>query len=193
MHGRFCGKRLLGKKKCRDHNQFTFFSRARNGVLRPDASTLSFQLSDENITKLIKSEGTMILYQHLGAIRKRSNEFPYLDLNARRALNKIAEKYHDKIIWVAPTSEILAYAHLLENIELGVVHNQEALIIEVMNKHKARRHFGLSELKNLSFRVKNYQGNKIELKCGDYSFKRAEYETFEDEGIVIKLYPGAGN
>ncbi len=193
MQGRLWGRRLLRTKRGNDHNMFHYFSRARNGVLRPDASTLSHQLSDENIAKLIDSEGTMILYQHLGAIKRNPNPYPYLDPQAIRALSNIAKKHHDKTIWVAPTSELLAYTYLLENIELEVIHSEDSLTIEIIHKDYVGKQFDSAELQNLSFRIRDYRRDKIILKCGDYTFKDTEYETFNDRGIVIKLNPGQHN
>jgi hypothetical protein len=193
MHGRYWGRKLLRKSKCRDGNQFYYFSRARNGVLRPDAATLSHQLSDENIAKLIESQGTMVLSQHLGAIKRRPNPFPYLDPQAIRALNHLKEKYRDKTIWVAPTSELLAYNYHLEKIGLEVIHDKDSLTIEITHKDEAGEKPQLVELRNLSFRIKEYPGEKIKLKYGNYTLKHTEYETYDDRGVVIRLSPGQPN
>lgn len=193
IYGRFHGRRLLSKKRCRDRNLFISFCRARNGVLRPNAFTLFHQLNPGNVQKLIQSEGTMVLYQHLGSGNKRPNEFPYLDLEARRALTNIADKYHDKIMWVAPTSKLLTYSYLLENIKLDAIQNKDKLSIEITQRNDVSRYFEMTDLRNISFRVPSFHGNKIILKYGDYTFKRTEYEIFQDNGIVIKLHPGEHN
>lgn len=193
MHGRYWGRKLLRKKKCRDGNLFYFFSRARNGVLRPDASTLSHQLSEENIAKLIESQGTMILSQHLGAIKRRPNPPPYLDPQAIRALNHLKEKYRDKTIWVAPTSELLAYNYHVEKIGLEVMRDKNLWTIEITHQDEAGEKPQLIELRNLSFRLKEYPREKIKLKYGNYTLKDTEYETFDDRGMVIKLNPGQTN
>jgi hypothetical protein len=193
LHGRFCGRRLLHRRRCKDNNVFYAFCRARNGVLRPDASTLSHQLSAENVQKLIKSEGTMILYQHLGSINKRANEFPYLDLQARKVLSNIADKYREGTVWVAPTSKILAFSYVMENIKLSGSNNNDRLVIKIMNKNESPGQMRLADLKDVSFRVDDYRGEKIILRFEDYTLTRSEYETFEDPGLIIKLRPCAQN
>ena len=193
LHGRFYGRRLLRIKSCRDNNPFWFFSRARNGVLRPDASTLSYQLSDENVEKLIQSGGTMVLYQHLGSVRQRSNEFPFLDQKAKKALENIAEKYHRQIIWVAPTSELLTNAYLVKNLELCPTETGDGLSIDILDRNNSSSPLGPADLKNFSFRIKNYEGDRIILKHRGHRFQGTEYEIIRDDGIIVKLRPGINN
>lgn len=188
--GRVYGKRLQTKKKYGDKSWFYSFCRGRNGVLRPDSSLLSQQLSEENIQKLIKSEGILVLYQHLGAVNKRPSYFPYLDMAARSALSHVAEKYQDGIIWVAPTSKLLTYAYLLANIQLEIVDNTNALLIEIRLKDNALKIQNLTLLADLSFRIRNYSGDtKIIIKPCEYILEENEYSTVVDDGLIIKLHP----
>ena len=189
IHGRIYGKRLLRKKRIKDNNLFYFFCRARNGVLRPNVSTLSHQLSHGHVRKLIQAEGTMLLYQHLGSMQKRVDGFSGLDREARRALNNIAEQYRDKVIWVNSVSKILTYSCLLENIDLKHTFDEDLLTIEIVDKNSALRKFDKKDLANLSFRVENFHGKQIRLKHGRYILKNSEYDIFRDHGIVVKLYP----
>ena len=79
--------------------------------------TFSRQLSNENVQKLIQSQGTMILYQHLGSIKKRANEFAYLDLEARKE-DEVKETGHPTIqykILLSPQNGIL----------INIPHSQE--------------------------------------------------------------------
>lgn len=191
VHGRFYGTRLLRKAKYRDSSLFYFFCRARNGVLRPDASTLSHQLSQENVGKLIQSEGTMVLYQHLGAINRSTNTFPYLDPKAVRALENIAKGYSSQTIWVAPTSKLLRYALVRDNLALRCENRSDELVIEMIKTNEGLKEFEREDLENISFRVQNYGGHKIVLKYGNYRFKKEEYEVFEDDGIVVRINPTA--
>lgn len=191
MHGRWYGKRLLQKKRYRDDSCFFLFCRARNGVLRPDISTLGHQLRGEHIRNLRESGGTMILYQHLGAVDKRSSESPYLEPDALRALESIAEGYHSRVIWVAPTHRVLQLARTLESITLRLYEQGTDLLIEVMQGDGQFGNLLREDLQNVSFRVQNHTGQKIVVKYDNYSFKEEEYEQFEDEdgGIVVKMNP----
>jgi len=190
MHGRFFGRRLLKEKRCRDSNLFYFFCRARNGVLRPNASTLHHQLNPENIQKLIQSEGAMILYQHFGSSNKRPNEFPYFNLEARKDLTNIAKKYHDKIVWVAPTSRLLTYFSVVDNIKLNAIQNKNELSIEIIGTPDLSKPFGPKDFQDISFRVLNYYGDNIIIKHRDCTFTQKDYEIFRDKGTVIKLKSG---
>ena len=189
IHGTIYGERLLRERRVRDNNRFYFFCRARNGVLRPDVTTLCHQLSRQNVQKLIQSGGKTVLYQHLGSAENERSTYPYLGKAARRALANIAQKYAEGEIWVAPTSELLTYAYLLRNVKLGLSHNQDALSVEIKSKDRLWRHLDRADLRNLSFRISNYYGDKIRLRCDNYVFEDTEYERFRDRGIVIKLNP----
>jgi len=189
IHGRLCGKKLLNKKRFRDGNLFYSFCRARNGVLRPNASTLFHQLSHENIEKLIKSEGTMILYQHLGSGEKGPNEFPYLDAKAQRALGNIAEKYHEKTVWVAPTSRILKYSYAFESISLDAVNQDDTVLITVRSKNEIIRKLEPEDLQDISFRVYTQDDKNVVLRYGDHTFEATDYTVFQDHGIVVRMNP----
>jgi hypothetical protein len=189
LHGRLYGRKLLRRKKYRDGTVFYSFCRARNGVLRPDASTLSHQLGRRTIQRLIQSGGTMILYQHLGSAKQKVNEFPYLDREARRALSSIAEKYHDKTIWVAPTSRILTHCFMRETMKLHASQDKGEVLVNITHTGDPASRPDPTAFHDISFRVQNHHGNNIRITWGGYTFKRAEYELFRDHGTVIKMKP----
>jgi len=189
LHGRLYGRRLLTKRRLRDGSLFYSFCRARNGVLRPSASTLFHQLSDENVQKLIESEGIMILYQHLGAVNKRANEFPYLDQQAQKALRNMAEKYHEKVIWVAPTSRLLTYSCVFEGVTIDAIDRNEDVHITIRERNDIPRPFELKDLQDISFRVQTYGDKNIAVNYGDYTFKKTEYAVFQDHGTVVRMNP----
>jgi hypothetical protein len=191
VHGRLYGRRLLKRKRLRDGSLFHFFCRARNGVLRPDASTLCHQLSQENIMRLSQSEGTMILYQHLGSRGGRPTLFPYLDEKAQSALAHVAEKYHDGILWVAPTSRLLTYFCIRENIKVEAVQNHNNLWIEIGDKENLSRGLDVMDLRDISFRVADYRGDDITIRYRNYTFTQAEYSVFNEHGTVIRMSPSA--
>jgi hypothetical protein len=193
IHGRLYGMKLLGEVNCKDRSFFYSFCRARNGILRPDASTLSYQLSQENLKKLIQSEGTMILYQHLGVINRSAKAFSHLDSEAVRALENMAEGYRNQIIWIAPTSKLLRYTLVRDNMALRCSNRSDELVIEMIKTNNELKEFEREDLENISFRIKNYVEHKIILKYGNYRFKREEYELFEDDGTVIRISPTAAN
>ena len=191
IHGRLYGMKLLGEVNCKDRSFFYSFCRARNGILRPDASTLSYQLSQENLKKLIQSEGTMILYQHLGVINRNAKAFSHLDSEAVRALENMAEGYRNQIIWIAPTSKLLRYTLVRDNMALRCSNRSDELVIEMIKTNNELKEFEREDLENISFRIRNCVEHKIILKYGNYRFKREEYELFEDDGIVIRISPTA--
>ena len=167
---------------------FYSFCRARNGVLRPNALTLYHQLSQENIQKLIQSEGTMI--QHLGSGEKGPNEFPYLDAEAQRALGNIAEKYHEKTVWVAPTSRILKYSYGFESISLDAVNQDDTVLITVRSKNEILRKLEPEDLQDISFRVHTQDDKNVVLRYGDHTFEATDYTVFQDHGTVVRMNPG---
>ncbi|HUT70501.1 MAG TPA: hypothetical protein VMW89_07460 [Desulfatiglandales bacterium] len=190
LHGRLYGKRLLTKRRFRDGRLFYSFCRARNGVLRPSASTLFHQLSDENVQKLIESEGIMILYQHLGAVDKGANEFPYLDQQAREALRNIAQKHDENVVWVAPTSRILKYSYVFESISLDAANQDDKVLITIRNMNDIIRQFESEDLQDISFRVHTQDDKNIVLRYGDHTFQASDYTVFQDHGTVVRMNPG---
>ncbi|MBD3317135.1 MAG: hypothetical protein GF344_15220 [Chitinivibrionales bacterium] len=70
------------------------------------AGDLPAQLSDEVLDKLIANKGYIIYYVHLGA-----NDGPpeYFSKPTKAALKNIADRYHEGVLWVAPTTRILRY------------------------------------------------------------------------------------
>jgi hypothetical protein len=141
------------------------------------------------VRKLIQSEGTMILYQHLGAINKSAKALPYLDSEAVTSLENIAEEYRNKTIWVAPTSKLLRYTLVRDNLALGCSNGSDELVIVMRKTKNGVKEFEREDLENISLRIKNFMGRTIILKYEDYRFKKEEYELFEDDGIVIRIRP----
>jgi hypothetical protein len=188
LHGHLFGKRLVHRKRLRDKHQFYSFCRARCGVLRPDAFSLKWQLSKEHLQRLIESRGTMILYQHLGAVGKSCSSPPYFDKEAVEALSHMAERYRGGIVWIAPTVDILIYALVSKNIVVTCTPQGDFSIVDIKAKGIAKE-LGLPGLKNISFRIHRPKEGNIRIKFGNHLFRESEYHIFDDKGLVIKMNP----
>ena len=101
------GSKLIG---------FTRFNCASNGLWAlPTRNTLHCSLKAQILDDLIKQEGYLILYTHLGLPKQ-----PYDELftkENRQTLAELAACYHDGFIWVTRTVDLLTYwmvIHFLE-------------------------------------------------------------------------------
>jgi hypothetical protein len=182
------GKQLLNRKQLRDKHVFFSFCRARCGVLRPDVFSLKWQLSKEHIRRLIESRGSMILYQHLGAAGRGHNSPPYFDGKATDVFKDIADRHRRGIIWVASTLDILIYALVSKNISVTSTSQGDFTMVQITAKEIAKG-FGLSGLKNISFRINKPQVGDIRIKYGNYLLSEKEYQIFHDKGLIIKMSP----
>ena len=188
LHGNLFGKGLVHRKRLRDNHFFYSFCRARCGVLRPDAFSLKWQLSKEHLQRLIESQGTMILYQHLGAAGQGYSSPPYFDREAIEVLNHIAERYRGGIIWVAPTVDILIHALVSKSIVLTCTQHGDFAIVEIKARGIAKE-LGLRGLKNISFRIHKQRDGEVRIKYGNHIINEKEYQKFNDKGLVIKMNP----
>ncbi|MBD3316655.1 MAG: hypothetical protein GF344_12770 [Chitinivibrionales bacterium] len=77
-------------------------------VLRPSRHSFRFSLSEEFIQEHVRSEGYVVLYTHLGLPLVQDSEglFPTPD---RKALESLAEKFYEGLIWVAPVAQLVKY------------------------------------------------------------------------------------
>lgn len=109
---------------------FTRFSQVPGGVWKlPDRHTLRYSLNPDVLNDLIKKEGYLILYTHLGLPRKPRGElFPKED---RKALKGLAERYHGGRIWVARTVDLLTFWMVNRNLKWKSYAEGEKLIINL--------------------------------------------------------------
>jgi hypothetical protein len=93
------GSRLMG---------FTRFNRTAKGLWAlPTRNTLHRSLEDKILDDLIKTEGYLILYTHLGLPKQ-----PYVTLfthENHQTLAELAERHHNGSIWVTRTVDLLTY------------------------------------------------------------------------------------
>jgi hypothetical protein len=87
---------------------FNRFNRHPGGLWgRPSRHTLRYSLAEAVLADLIRQEGFLIVYTHLGLPREVDGElFPPPD---RRVLENLAAHYHQGRLWVAPTSRLLSF------------------------------------------------------------------------------------
>jgi hypothetical protein len=119
--------------RLRDGNKlfgFTRFSQLPGGLWTlPTRHTLRHSLDAEVLDDLIKQEGYLILYTHLGLPRKPEGElFPKED---RKALIGLAERYHGGGIWVAHTAKLLSYWLATQHLVWNAHAESEKLIINL--------------------------------------------------------------
>jgi hypothetical protein len=119
--------------RLRDGNKlfgFTRFSQLPGGLWTlPTRHTLHYSLNAEVLNDLIKQEGYLILYTHLGLPRKPKGElFPKED---RKALIGLAERYHGGSIWVARTVDLLTFWMVNRNLMWKSYAEGEKLIINL--------------------------------------------------------------
>jgi hypothetical protein len=109
---------------------FTRFSRLPGGIWKlPNRHTLRYSLSAELLNDLVKQEGYLILYTHLGLPKKPQGElFPKED---RKALTGLAERYHSGSIWVARTVDLLTFWMVKKNLVWKSYAEGEKLIINL--------------------------------------------------------------
>lgn len=109
---------------------FTRFNKLPGGVWNlPNRHTLRYSLKDNVLDDLIKQEGYLILYTHLGLPRKPKGElFPKED---RKSLIGLAERYHVGSIWVARTVDLLTFWMVNRNLIWRSYAEGERLIINL--------------------------------------------------------------
>ena len=89
---------------------FVRYTTSKYGALKWHLDNLEDQISDENLTKLISSGKYMIIANHLCYIPKGFNNSSIFDDRDVAALRDLAKKYEDGLIYVAPTSKLLMYS-----------------------------------------------------------------------------------
>ncbi|MBE1426399.1 glycosyltransferase involved in cell wall biosynthesis [Desulfomicrobium macestii] len=118
------GNRLLVHDTLRDGRRVLGFRRFRG--LRPqapDVRSLGRQLSESNLAHLEDLGGGIVVYQHMGCDRTAEGAavccatecFPD---DAVEGMERLARRYHEGRIWVAPLSRFLAYQAMCEDLRI---------------------------------------------------------------------------
>ncbi|MDM8543269.1 hypothetical protein QUF90_19510 [Desulfococcaceae bacterium HSG9] len=111
---------------------FTRFNQYPGGVwaFDPNRHTLRYSLNDHSLDTVIKQEGYIVLYTHLGLPFNVQKEHPFPPED-RDALTKLADHYHSGRIWVAPTVDLLTYWLIHKYLIWNVHTERDCRIIEI--------------------------------------------------------------
>lgn len=164
--------RLLGRStRLRDGSQmirFSRFNRHPTGCWTlPTRHTIQFSLNRRILKNLIKEEGYLILYTHLGLPSNRS--YPLFPRSDRLAFEYLAELYHDGYIWVAPTSRLLTYWMTNKYLKWRTRSEGNWFIIEILSIDdpvEGSRKPEINELCGLAFYTADPHRTEIRV-CGD--------------------------
>lgn len=107
---------------------FSRYNRHPEGLWgRPSRHTLRYALGPAVLAGLLKEEGFLVVYTHLGRPRLGEGElFPDAD---RQALLHLAEHYHTGRLWVAPTGQLLSFWLLRQHLQWQAAKQGERLVI----------------------------------------------------------------
>jgi hypothetical protein len=113
---------------------FSRFNRHPQGLwARPGRHTLHHALTPGVLQQLLHEEGYLILYTHLGLPHPAT--VPLFPLPDRKALENLADKFHNGEIWVAPTAQLLTYWLTREGLVWETSSEGERLIINLVALH----------------------------------------------------------
>lgn len=111
---------------------FTRFSQHRDGIWTlPTRHTLRHSLCSQVLDNLIKREGYLIIYSHLG-LPKPGPE-PLFPIKDYMALLDLANRFDKGDIWVAPTSHLLFHWLLVRYLEWDIFEQGENLVIHIQS------------------------------------------------------------
>lgn len=138
-------------------------------------------LRQENIDKLLKRKGTMVVYTHLG---KRPHNKMHLDYHipekTKCALQNISNLYNEKKLMISPLSKLLDYLVIRDNIVVIPEENK----IEFKPDNIRFKQMGQSELKGHKFSFSltgEIEINQLNILS---DFGKLEYFLEEKEGII---------
>ena len=119
----------------RDRTRLISFNRFNCGPQgpwgRPTRHTLRYSLAPRVLDELIDQEGYLILYTHLGMPCDRGKKlFPGPD---EEALSRLADLYHNGTVWVAPTSRLLTYWFLSQNLVWRTKQENHKIVIDLVS------------------------------------------------------------
>ena len=108
---------LIYEQKCRDKKARTFFYRYRGlrGLAAPNAGSLPTQITAALIYELIQTRSAIIIYQHLGVLRKNpdgtfvENSAPFFSPDAWAVWRLVADKFRSNEIWLTTAANLLRF------------------------------------------------------------------------------------
>ncbi|WP_155321315.1 hypothetical protein [Desulfosarcina ovata] len=111
--------------------QFTRYNRHPSGVWgHPTRHTLRYALDSTALRKLIARQGYQIVYTHLGM--PHDGSLPLFPEEDAKALETLADHYHQGRIWVATTSVLLNYWLAVHHLRWSAVAEGEKVVIRII-------------------------------------------------------------
>jgi len=170
---------------------FSRFSRHPEGIwASPTRDTLHYSLSKDVLDNLIRQNGFLILYTHLGLPMNWKRElFPDEDKNA---LIRLSEEYHNGNIWVARTVDILTYLNVIRHLEYDVREEGERTIIDILSIHDpidGKRLPEESELSWLCFYTSRPEKTSIRLSGSDLKVQINPPDNSNEKSISLSGLP----
>jgi len=164
---------LIQVDQLRDGNILFKFKRYGHGKL-DWSDHLNFLLNDKVLDHLIKKQGYLILYIHLGDL-KRKKDATTLPLETIQKLRQVAELYHSGKVWVETTSRLLNYNFIHKYLKWSVTStaSQYQIKIERLNASVPAYNLSIDDLGGLTFVIPNDKDvsvffNKQKLPCTVY-------------------------
>lgn len=144
---------LLQIDQLRDGNLVFRFKRFGHGKL-DWSDNLNFLLNDNVLRQLLKKQGYLILYIHLGDQKNKKNPRPLSNSTIRR-LSHIAELYHTGQLWVQTTSRLLTYNLIHKYLKWSVSEHESSyhIVIKGLNRTIPEFELSLTDLEGLTFQV----------------------------------------
>ncbi len=152
---------LIQFDQLRDGNILLKFKRYGNGKL-DWSDNLNFLLNDKVLNLLIRKNGYLILYIHLGDRKQRQDTMP-LPSETIQKLRRLAELYHSGKIWVETTSRLLNYNFIHKYLKWSSTEteSQYQINIEKVNTTIPAHHLSLDDLSGLAFICPNEKNVSI--------------------------------
>jgi len=165
---------LIQPDQLRDGNILFKFKRFGHGKL-DWSDDLNFILNDRVINHLMKKQGYLILYIHLGD-RKEKNDSNPLSAPTIEKLQQIAELYHRGDLWVGTTSQLLKYNFIYNYVNWSVTETDAEYQIKIggLNTSIPTYDLTIDDLSGLTFVSPNDKAVSL---------------FFNDKKIPSKIYP----
>lgn len=163
--------RLMVKTILQDGNNIWDFQRFINswgGKKEHNLYDLCFQIKSQNINRLLKNEGFLILYTHIFDGLSSIEEFPLL---VKKNMQYIAYLNKCGKLLVCTTTRLLKYNEIIKNLQYKIIKQKDEikiLINETINTLNEKYHIYPSDLNGLTFycdypeKVSIFLGNRIQ-------------------------------
>jgi hypothetical protein len=132
-----------------------FFHRFRSfSKYAPTSKTFHEQISTSYLNNLIKRQGAVIIYQHLGVHRLSDgkvsqNKFPYFNKETFKQLHYLSDLAINDI-WVTKTSKLLNYLNYCKHLNFKIENLNNILKIKIESNNFIR---DINDLKYFSFEI----------------------------------------